>query len=177
MNENTSITARLKNLSGRLNFDARNYTMLFALMLIWIVFGVLTNGIFFSARNLSNLFRQMTVIGFLSTGMVLVIVTGNIDLSVGSVTGFVSVIVAVLQANVFPKLLSGWFPEAMPGTLAVISTVLTVIIAIIVGLLVGVWQGTIIAYLGVPAFIVTLGGMLIFRGGILGVTRVRRLRP
>ena len=149
--------------------------MLFALLAIWIIFGILTNGIFFRARNLSNLFRQMTVIGFLATGMVLVIVTGNIDLSVGSVTGFVSVIAASLQATLFPTLLGRLIENQ--ATIALLSTVLTIAIALIVGLLVGVWQGLIISYLRVPAFIVTLGGMLIFRGGILGVTQGKTITP
>ena len=160
-----------------LSISVKNYTMVIALLLIWVLFGILTNGIFFRARNLSNLFRQMTIIGFLSIGMVLVIVTGNIDLSIGSVAGFVSVVAALLQAQIFPVLLPNLLPNSSTASIALISSVLTIALSLLVGLLVGVWQGTIISYLRVPAFIVTLGGMLIFRGGILGVTQGKTITP
>ena len=153
-------------------------TMIAALLIIWLLFGFLTNFTFLSPRNLSNLFRQMTIISFLACGMVFVIVTGRIDLSVGSVTGFISAIVASLQARTFPDLLPQLFP-ALSGTpwLGVISTVVTIVIAMSVGILVGMFQGSIIAYLGVPAFMVTLGGMLMFRGMVLGVTRGESVMP
>jgi D-xylose transport system permease protein len=152
--------------------------MIAALVIIWLLFGFLTNFTFLSPRNLSNLFRQMTIISFLACGMVFVIVTGRIDLSVGSVTGFISAIVAALQARTFPDLLPHLFP-GLSGTpwLGIISTVVTIIIAMSVGVLVGMFQGSIIAYLGVPAFMVTLGGMLMFRGGVLGVTRGESVMP
>lgn len=155
----------------------RRYTMVIALLLIWILFGILTDGIFFKARNLSNLFRQMTITGFLATGMLLVIVTGGIDLSVGSVTGFISAIVAWLQVKLLPPILMNLMPDATVMARGITSTVITVILALAVGLLVGIFQGSIVSYLGVPAFIVTLGGMLIFRGGILGVTGGKTIVP
>ncbi len=157
--------------------NLKNYTMVFALLFIWILFGSLTDWIFFSPRNLSNLFRQMSIIGFLAIGMVLVIVTGNIDLSVGSVTGFISATVAFFQVSVFPRFLPAVFPNAEPSSLGILSTVLVIVIALGLGLLVGLWQGAIIAYAHVPAFIVTLGGMMIFRGGVLGVTRGKTITP
>jgi D-xylose transport system permease protein len=158
--------------------SSQTVTMIAALVIIWLLFGFLTNFTFLSPRNLSNLFRQMTIISFLACGMVFVIVTGRIDLSVGSVTGFISAIVAALQARTFPDLLPHLFP-ALSGTpwLGIISTVVTIIIAMSVGILVGMFQGSIIAYLGVPAFMVTLGGMLMFRGGVLGVTRGESVMP
>jgi D-xylose transport system permease protein len=154
-----------------------DYAKIIALIVIWLLFGLLTDWIFFSPRNLSNLFRQMTIISFLAVGMVIVIVTGNIDLSVGSVTGFVSAISAYLQANIMPDLLPMLFPQMSSDGVAVLSTVLTVITALAVGFVVGVWQGTLIAYLRIPAFIVTLGGMAIFRGGVIGVTGGRTITP
>lgn len=157
--------------------NLRTYTMIFALLFIWVLFGFLTDWVFFYPRNISNLFRQMTIISFLAIGMVLVIVTGNIDLSVGSVTGFVSAVVAAFQKYIFPDLLPILFPDITQPALGIISTILTVVIALIVGVMIGVWQGTIVAYLGVPAFIVTLGGMLIFRGGVLGVTQGKTIVP
>jgi D-xylose transport system permease protein len=103
----------------------------------------------------------MSVTAFLAAGMVLVIVTGNIDLSVGKLAGFVSVIAAYLQANI-------WF-KYLPDQ-PVLSAILTVIISLGVGALFGALQGYIIAYLRVPSFIVTLGGLWLFNGLILLVT-------
>src|SRR6056297_1169644 len=94
-----------------------NYTVVIAMILIWALFGALTEGLFLSARNISNLFRQATLLSFLATGMVLVIVTGNIDLSVGSITGFTSVVAAFLQVRILPNLLSGMMPNATETTL------------------------------------------------------------
>jgi len=159
-------------------FSTQTITMIAALVIIWLLFGFLTNFTFLSPRNLSNLFRQMTIISFLACGMVFVIVTGRIDLSVGSVTGFISAIAASLQARTFPDLL----PLLLPGLvgtpwIGAISTILTIVISLAVGIGVGIFQGSIIAYLGVPAFMVTLGGMLMFRGGVLGVTRGESVMP
>jgi D-xylose transport system permease protein len=159
-------------------FSTQTITMIAALVIIWLLFGFLTNFTFLSPRNLSNLFRQMTIISFLACGMVFVIVTGRIDLSVGSVTGFISAIAASLQARTFPDLL----PMLLPGLvgtpwIGAISTILTIVISLAVGVGVGMFQGSIIAYLGVPAFMVTLGGMLMFRGGVLGVTKGESVMP
>ncbi len=161
----------------RIRMNLRTYTMIFALLFIWVFFGFTTDWVFFSARNLSNLFRQMTIISFLACGMVLVIVTGNIDLSVGSVTGFVSVIAAALQADFFPGFLGGVLPNLGQPYVGILSTVLTVLGSLLAGVLVGVFQGGVIAYLKVPAFIVTLGGMLMFRGGVLGITQGKTVVP
>ncbi len=170
-----SLPAQRKSLFAS---STQTVTMIAALVIIWLLFGFLTNFTFLSPRNLSNLFRQMTIISFLACGMVFVIVTGRIDLSVGSVTGFISAIAASLQARAFPDLLPHLFP-GMAGTpwVGVISTILTIIVALCVGVLVGMFQGSIIAYLGVPAFMVTLGGMLMFRGAVLGVTQGQTIMP
>ncbi len=165
------------NLINQVRTNLKTYTMIFALLIIWLLFGILTDWIFFSPRNLSNLFRQMTIISFLAIGMVMVIVTGNIDLSVGSVTGFVGVIAAYLQAIILARVLSLWFPGSSAQGLAAISTAITVVLCLIVGGLIGTMQGAIVAYLKVPAFIVTLGGLLIFRGGILGITQGKTIVP
>jgi D-xylose transport system permease protein len=170
-----SLPAQRKSLFAS---STQTVTMIAALVIIWLLFGFLTNFTFLSPRNLSNLFRQMTIISFLACGMVFVIVTGRIDLSVGSVTGFISAIAASLQARAFPDLLPHLFP-GMAGTpwVGVISTILTIVVALSVGVLVGMFQGSIIAYLGVPAFMVTLGGMLMFRGAVLGVTQGQTIMP
>lgn len=157
------------------NFQA--YAMFLALALIWLLFGLLTDWLFFSPRNLSNLFRQMTIVSFLAIGMVLVIVTGNIDLSVGSAVGLVSAVAAWVQAVWLPPLLEAWWPGLDPGTRGLAVTAGAMIAGLAVGLAVGLWQGGLVAYLGVPSFIVTLGGMLIFRGGVLGVTQGKTIVP
>ena len=155
MNLSTEITKRFRE-------NIQTYTIILALIVIWALFALLTNNFaYLQPQNFSNLFRQMTVTSFLAAGMVLVIVTGNIDLSVGKLAGFVSVIVAFFQAKVWNTLL----PDQ-----PVLAASLSVAIGLVTGMLFGVLQGYIISYLNVPAFIVTLGGMFILRGGILIVT-------
>lgn len=149
-------------LKKRFYDNIQTYTIILAMLAVWILFTVLTNGFYLSPQNFSNLFRQMTVTSFLATGMVLVIVTGNIDLSVGKLAGFVSVVVAYFQANVWNTI----FPEQ-----PIIAAALSVGIGLLVGALFGVLQGYIISYMRVPAFIVTLGGMFVLRGGILIITQ------
>lgn len=157
--------------------NLKTYTMLLALAMIWLFFGYMTDWIFFSERNLSNLFRQMTIVSFLSIGMVLIIVTGNIDLSVGSAVGLVSAVTAYMQAVLLPPFLESIIPGADIITRSLVSTGITIIIGLTVGILIGVVQGTLVAYLGVPAFIVTLGGMLVFRGGVLGISQGKTIMP
>jgi D-xylose transport system permease protein len=161
----------------KIKIDIRAYTLIFALLVIWLLFGSLTGGVFLSSRNFSNLLRQMTIVSFLSIGMTLVIITGNIDLSVGSMIGFISVIAAYLQAVMLPTFLPGLFPTLSVGLLGILSTIITILICLLLGLLIGICQGYIVAYGGVPAFIVTLGGMLVLRGGVLGVTRGKTIVP
>jgi D-xylose transport system permease protein len=142
--------------------NLQTYAIILAMVFIWIFFAFLTDGNYLSPQNFSNLFRQMTVTAFLAIGMVLVIVTGGIDLSVGKLAGFVSVVVAYFQATVWTKV--------MPDQ-AILAATLSVFIGIAVGALFGVLQGYIIAFLNVPSFIVTLGGMFVLNGAILVVTQ------
>jgi D-xylose transport system permease protein len=155
-------SALMEDILTRLKSNFQTYAILFALGALWILFTILTSGAYMGPQNISNLFRQMTVTSFLAIGMVFVIVTGNIDLSVGRLAGFVSVVVAYFQANV-------WFRQIPDQPL--LSAVLSVLIGLGVGLLWGVLQGYIIAFLGVPSFIVTLGSMFILSGAILLVTQ------
>jgi len=151
----------LKFLSRQFSANVQIYTLVGALILIWLYFYLQTDGRFLTPRNFSNLFRQMTVTAFLSCGMVLVMVIGAIDLSVGKMAGFISVVVAWYQA----KVLTQHFPDQQL-TVAVLS----VLIGLGVGLLCGLIQAYIIAYLQVTAFIATLGSMWLFNGLILRVT-------
>jgi D-xylose transport system permease protein len=133
--------------------NMRQYTMIAALLAIWIIFSILTNGLFISPRNLSNLFLQMCTIGLLTGGMLLVMVAGHIDLSVGSVCGSLGAVVAYCMAR------QGFNP------------VFAIFITLICGLAVGCWHGFWIAYRGVPAFIVTLASQIAFKGITLAVTQ------
>lgn len=142
--------------------NIQTYAIILALIFIWVFFAFLTDGNYLRPQNFSNLFRQMTVTAFLAIGMVLVIVTGNIDLSVGKLAGFVSVVVAYFQASVWTKVL----PDQ-----ALAAATLSVFVGIAVGALFGVMQGYIISFLNVPSFIVTLGGMFVLNGAILLVTQ------
>jgi D-xylose transport system permease protein len=116
------------------------------LIAMGVVFNVMSGGVFLLPENLYNVAQQTAVVGIVSTVMVLVIVARHIDLSVGSVMGFVGVLIAYLQYT------SGWsWPTACLAGLAV-------------ALLVSIYQGWLTAMLGVPSFVVTLGGLMSFRG-------------
>jgi D-xylose transport system permease protein len=131
----------------------RAYTMVFALIAIWIYFHYSTGQIFLEPRNFSNLMRQTSVTGVLAVGMLMVIVAGQIDLSVGSVVGLAGGVAAIAQ---------GWFGWGLVPSLAV---------GLLTAFVIGAGQGSLVAYLNIPAFIVTLGGLLAWRGVVLGLTR------
>lgn len=139
--------------------DLRPYTMLLVLILVAIVFQILTDGLFLTPRNLSNLVRQASLTAILAAGMVAVIVSGHIDLSAGSAVGLVAVVAAWVQVDV-----------GHGATIGLIA-------ALAAGLALGIWQGAWIAYGNVPSFVATLGGMLIFRGIALVITEGRTLSP
>jgi D-xylose transport system permease protein len=142
--------------------NLQTYAIMLALVAIWALFAATTKGAYLNAQNFSNLLRQMTVTSFLASGMVLVIVTGGIDLSVGKLAGFVSVVAAYFQASVWTKVI----PDQ-----PILAASLSILIGLGVGVLWGIAQGYIISYLRVPAFIVTLGSMWILNGAILLVTQ------
>ena len=144
--------------------DLRMLAMGVALLSIWIALDLATDGVFLSSRNLYNLAVQSSVVGVLATGMVLVIVARHIDLSVGSVLGFTGMAVATLQVEVLPVGASSTWPLSLVAGLAL-------------GVLIGGWQGYWVAYRGVPAFVVTLAGLLIFRGGAYLLTEGRTVAP
>ncbi len=163
----------MSKIAEQIQANMKTFTMILALALIWVLFGYLTDWIFFKPQNLSNLFRQMTIVSFLAMSMVLVIVTGNIDLSAGNAAGFVSVVGAYVQAIMLPPLLV----NMAIGPRGWLVTIVSILVSLLVGLAIGVAQGAVIAYGNIPAFIVTLGGMLIFQGGILGVTKGKTIVP
>ncbi|MDW4496580.1 sugar ABC transporter permease [Sulfitobacter sp. D35] len=144
--------------------NLRTLSLVGLLVFIAVTFHLFSGGLFLSARNLYNLVVQTSVVAILACGMTLVIVTRNIDLSVGSVLGFVGMVIALLQIEIFPSEAAWNWP-------------VTVVIGLGLGALIGAWHGFWIAYLGVPSFVVTLGGLLIFRGAAFEVAQGRTLAP
>jgi putative multiple sugar transport system permease protein len=139
--------------------NMRQYSMVIALIFIMVLFQILTNGLLLQPLNITNLILQNSYILVLAIGMVLVIITGHIDLSVGSIAAFVGAISAILMVNYE------------------IPTFLAVIISLLVGALIGAWQGFWVAYVKIPAFIVTLAGMLLFRGLTMIVLEGKSIAP
>ncbi len=152
----------------RLEIDPRLVGMLGALAAIWVGFDILSGGAFLTPRNLWNLSVQTASIAVMACGMVLVIVTRNIDLSVGAVLGFVGMVVGVLQARLLPELLGLEHPATAP---------LAVLAAVALGGAIGFLQGSLVAWLGIPSFIVTLGGLLVWRGAAWWVTQGQTVAP
>jgi len=142
----------IQELGVLLKKNIREYGMYIALAFIMIIFTILTKGLFLSARNISNLFNQMGYIAVLAVGMTLVIVIRHIDLSVGSVAGFLGAIAAALLRNNFPL-------------------IPTILIIVGLGILIGLGNGFLVANVGLPAFVATLAGMMIFRGALLVFTQ------
>lgn len=148
------MTEQIKESKFKIETSAlRAYTMIAALALIWVYFHWATGSIFLTPRNLSNLMLQTSVTGIIAVGMLMVIIAGQIDLSVGSVLGFAGAVAAIA--------LTSW-EFGLP--VALLS-------AIIIGSLIGLVQGTLTAYLNIPAFIVTLGGLLAWRGAVKAITQ------
>ena len=162
--------------------DTRMLGMVGALLLIWIGLQFLSSmrlGVnplefdgraFLSPRNLWNLSVQSSSIAIMSTGMVLVIVTRNIDLSVGSLLGFIGMIMGVTQAEFLSRVLGIPLGHSSVWMIALAA-------GMVVGVAIGALQGFIIAYGNVPAFIVTLGGLLVWRGAAWWVTSGRTVAP
>ncbi len=151
-----------------LEVDTRLLGMLGALLLIWVGFDLATGGQFITPRNLFNLSVQTASVAVMATGMVLVIVTRNIDLSVGSLLGVLAMAMGAIQAELLPQIWGLDHPLTWAATL---------LVGMALGAMFGALQGGIVAYLGVPAFIVTLGGFLVWRGGAWWVTEGRTVAP
>ena len=143
----------------RLSFNPRQSGIYVAFALIVVLFSVLTNGALLEAQNISNIVVQNSYILILAIGMILIIIAGHIDLSAGSVVAATGAISAVLMVNL-----------DVPWPLAVLATIGA-------GALIGAFQGYWIAYFGIPAFIVTLAGMLVFRAVTLTVLGNQGIGP
>ncbi|WP_076465712.1 multiple monosaccharide ABC transporter permease [Actinomyces mediterranea] len=136
----------MKETTKRLHGSLQQYGILGALVIIVILFNILTGGRLLAPNNVASLIQQNAYVMVLTIGMTMVIIARHIDLAVGSIVAFVGGVVALLMYQMH---------MAWP---------LAVLIGLAIGIVIGCWQGFWVAYVGVPAFIVTLGGMLIFRG-------------
>jgi putative multiple sugar transport system permease protein len=136
----------MNNLFVLLKKNSRQYGMVIALTVAMIFFGILTKGIFFRPVNLTNLVLQNSYVLILAVGMLLCTLTGNVDLSVGSIVCFVGAVCGVMIVDMH------------------INSFLVMFVALLIGAVIGMWQGFWIAFVHVPPFIATLAGMLVFRG-------------
>ena len=127
-------------------------TLLFAVVVIWVFFNQMSDG-YLTPRNFSNLLRQMAITGMLASGMVFIIIAGEIDLSVGALLGLLGGVGAYMDYYLH---LPMW---------------MTIATVIVLGILIGLWNGYMVAFARVPSFIVTLSGFLAFRGILLGITK------
>src|SRR5256886_6900787 len=168
-----AVGALFSPISERLRFleiDTRMLGMVGALAVIWIAFNVVSGGTFLSARNLWNLSVQSASIAVMDTGMVLVMVSRNSDLSVGLMLGFLGYTMAMTQAV--------WIPQSLGlGLEQPYTWTLTLLVGIVLGAAIGGAQGFVVAYGGVPSFIVTLGGLLVWRGLIFRYAQGQTIAP
>ena len=157
-----------RRLFTRLEIDERLLGMVASLIVIWIGFHILSDGKFITPRNLYNLSTQTASVAAMTIGMVFVIVIRQIDLSVGSILGVTAMIIGVIQARWLPPLVGLGSPSIW---------IITVLAGIAIGAFLGGINGLIIGYLGVPSFVVTLGGLLIWRGCAWWVTTGQTVAP
>lgn len=166
--DEAAVRRSLRSVIRSTEIDIRTLGMVGLLLVIWIGFNIMSGGTFLTPRNLWNLSVQFAPVAVMATGMVLVIVSRNIDLSVGSMLGFVGMAMALIQAEFLPDILGFGHPLIWLIVLA---------IGLALGALVGLFQGFIIAYIGVPSFIVTLGGLLVWRGMAWSLASGRTIAP
>jgi D-xylose transport system permease protein len=160
----------LRSLLATTEIDTRLFGMIAALAVIWVGFNILSGGTYLTPRNLWNLSVQSSSTAIMACGMVLIIVSRNIDLSVGSMVGFVGYTMAMIQAEWLPKGLGLGFEQPYMWILALAA-------GIAIGAAIGAFQGFLVAYGGIPSFIVTLGGLLIWRGLIFRYAQGQTIAP
>jgi D-xylose transport system permease protein len=158
----------LRSVLSSLEIDTRLLGMVGALAAIWVFFNIVSGGTFLTPRNLYNLSVQSASVAIMATGMVLIIVSRNIDLSVGSMLGFLGYTMAMIQAV--------WLPSAL-GFEQPYTWIITLAVGIALGALIGGFQGVLVAYGRIPAFIVTLGGLLVWRGLIFRYAQGQTISP
>ena len=159
-----------KNILAQLEIDTRLLGMIGAFILLCLVFNFLTDGRFLTPRNIFNLTIQTVAVAIMATGMVFVIVTRNIDLSVGSLLATCSAMMAMVQVLVAPGWLGLGLEHPMIAPLAILVGLLT-------GVAIGAFHGWMIGYLTIPAFIVTLGGLFVWRNVAWHLTGGQTIGP
>lgn len=158
----------MSRLLSKMEIDRRLVGLAVVLLIIWIGFDIASGGRFITPRNIFNLSVQTASVAVMACGMVLIIVTRHIDLSVGAILGVLAMIMGVVQTDFLPQFLDYNHP---------MTWALTLLIGIVFGAAIGGIQGLAVGYLGVPAFIVTLGGLLVWRGSAWWVTQGRTVAP
>ncbi len=158
-----------KNLFKTLEFDTRLLGMIGAFVVVCIVFNVLTDGRFLTPRNIFNLTIQTVSVAIMATGMVFVIVTRHIDLSVGALLATCSAVMAMTQTHILPSLGIDYGSVLMAPA--------AIIVGLLAGALIGAFHGWLIGYLTIPAFIVTLGGLLVWRNVAWYLTSGQTIGP
>ncbi|MDJ0826005.1 MAG: sugar ABC transporter permease [Rhodobacter sp.] len=159
-----------KNLFAQLEIDTRLLGMIGAFIVLCLVFNFLTDGRFLTPRNIFNLTIQTVSVGIMATGMVFVIVTRNIDLSVGSLLATCSAMMAVVQTVIAPEWLGLELGHGMIAPMAILVGLLT-------GMIIGGFHGWLVGYLTIPAFIVTLGGLFVWRNVAWHLTGGQTIGP
>jgi len=173
MSDSTTLgepTRTRRNLIGQLEIDNRLLGMIGAFILLCLVFNLLTDGRFLTARNIFNLTIQTVSVAIMATGMVFVIVTRNIDLSVGSLLATCSAVMAMVQVLVAPHWLGLGLEHQLIAPLAIV-------IGLATGLVIGALHGWLVGYLTIPAFIVTLGGLFVWRNVAWHLTSGQTIGP
>jgi len=169
-----SAPAKPRNIFASLELDTRLLGMIGAFVVICLVFNILTGGLldgrFLTPRNIFNLTIQTASVAIMATGMVFIIVTRHIDLSVGSLLATCSAMMAMTQTVVTPEWLGLGLNHPATAPIAIAVGLLT-------GVLIGAFHGWVIGYLGVPAFIVTLGGLLVWRNVAWYLTTGQTIGP
>lgn len=156
--------------------NIRDYGMYIALTVIFIIFTILTNGVFLRPMNFTNLLNQTAYVSVLAVGMTLVIVTRQIDLSVGYLGAFLGAFVVVGVENTYPGFLDQLFQGVLSNTmLSILSVVIALILALLITMFVGVIKGFLVAKVKVPSFVVTLAGMFLFKGLLMLKTNNRTI--
>ena len=166
--EATRPRSRFGSMLRSAEVDTRLLGMLGLLLVIWVAFHFWSGGTFLTPRNLWNLSVQTATVAIMATGMVLIIVSRNIDLSVGSALGAVGMAMAILQAKILPDWLG--FDHWATWIIALAA-------GLLMGALIGALHGVLVAYVGVPAFIVTLGGLLVWRGVAWWMAKGQTIAP
>ena len=165
-----AVRRSVRSLLARFEIDGRLLGMVVAMGVVWVVFNFISNGLFLSPRNLWNLSVQSAAVAIMTTGMVLIIVSRNIDLSIGSILAVTALVMGLLQTE--------WIPNGLGvGLNQPYIWIVALAVGLALGALIGGLHGFLIAFLGIPSFIVTLGGLLVWRGASFALVSGRTIGP